>query len=459
MHPFGKFTLPAIIFLLVFFVTPASPHGESVFLFAQSPPPSLVQEREALERQLRELEQQIASIESDITATQKKKDSLKNQISILKNKIRKLDLQIQQSTILIGDLRSQIADTTASIERTAAEIEKTKGQMSEVLRRLYQENQKTQMEIILASSTLSDFFANMAALTSLNERLNGLHGDMEELHISLNRQRQALETDRQEEENFVRIQLLQKQENQNLQSQTQQFLAETQGREAEYERLLADKQRQAQRIRNRIFELVGVPDAPTFGQAAEIAKWAGAQAGVRPALLLAILTQESNIGKNVGQCTLADTASGTSVGMRSGTRFRNGIHPSRDLPVFLELAQELGRDPLATPVSCPIPSVGGYGGAMGPAQFIPSTWMLYKARLDGILSRTADPWNIRDAFLASALYLADSGAGAQTYNAEWCAAQRYFSGRCSTTYRFYGDSVMSLATRYEQDMKTLEAAQ
>ena len=93
---------------------------------------------------------------------------------------------------------------------------------------------------------------------------------------------------------------------------------------------------------------------------------------------------------------------------------------------------------------------------MGPAQFIPSTWMLFKPRLDGILAKPADPWNIKDAFLASALYLGDSGATTKTYNAEWCAAQKYFSGRCSTSYRFYGDSVMNLAARYEKDIQTLE---
>jgi hypothetical protein len=82
--------------------------------------------------------------------------------------------------------------------------------------------------------------------------------------------------------------------------------------------------------------------------------------------------------------------------------------------------------------------------------------MLYKPRLDASLGRASDPWKISDAFLASALYLADSGATSKTYNAEWCAAQRYFSGRCSTTYRFYGDSVMSLAQRYERDIQLLE---
>ena len=39
-------------------------------------------------------------------------------------------------------------------------------------------------------------------------------------------------------------------------------------------------------------------------------------------------------------------------------------------------------NPETTPVSCPIASDGAYGGAMGPAQFMPTTWELYKKELE-----------------------------------------------------------------------------
>ncbi len=427
----------------------------SFFSSAQSQSPTPSQEKELLESQLKELEKQIGAIEGDITKTQKEKDNLTNQISILRSKIKKLDLQIAQSNILIGDLRSQIQDTSASIEKTTAEIENIKDQIAEVLQRVYQENQKSKLEIVLAGETLSDFFTTVAGLGSLNTRLKEMLGNMEELSDYLNDQHNALETEKESEENFVKIQLLQKQENLNLQGQTQSLLTQTKGKEAEYQKQLADKRKQAQEIRSRIFELIGVPEAPTFGQAVEIAKAASVQTGVRPALLLAVLTQESNLGKNVGQCYIKNTVTGEGQSVK-GTAFKNVMKPSRDVQPFLQITKDLGRDPLSTPVSCPIPSVGGYGGAMGPAQFIPSTWILYKPRLDTMLGRPGDPWNIGDAFLASALYLGDSGATAKTYDAEWCAAQKYFSGRCSTKYRFYGDSVMSLAARYERDIQTLE---
>jgi membrane-bound lytic murein transglycosylase B len=92
---------------------------------------------------------------------------------------------------------------------------------------------------------------------------------------------------------------------------------------------------------------------------------------------------------------------------------------------------------------------------MGPAQFIPSTWIKYKERVKQITG-SADPWNIKDAFVAAALYLADFGATKRTYDAEWKAAMIYFSGTTNRAYSFYGNSVMAIASRYEEDIKILE---
>jgi membrane-bound lytic murein transglycosylase B len=89
---------------------------------------------------------------------------------------------------------------------------------------------------------------------------------------------------------------------------------------------------------------------------------------------------------------------------------------------------------------------------MGPAQFIPSTWMLYRSRLQAITGNPADPWNINDAFMAAALYVSDYGAKKQNYDSEWKAAMIYFSGSTNTKYRFYGDNVIAIEKGYEDDI-------
>jgi membrane-bound lytic murein transglycosylase B len=112
-----------------------------------------------------------------------------------------------------------------------------------------------------------------------------------------------------------------------------------------------------------------------------------------------------------------------------------------------------------TPVSCPMrDSKGnqvGWGGAMGPAQFIPSTWMGYKDKIAALTGKNpANPWDIRDAFAAAAIKLTAGGADG-TYQGNWNAAMRYFSGSTNVKYRFYGDNVMQTAAKYQNDISDL----
>ncbi|MEO8065807.1 MAG: hypothetical protein ABI643_03060, partial [Candidatus Doudnabacteria bacterium] len=173
------------------------------------------------------------------------------------------------------------------------------------------------------------------------------------------------------------------------------------------------------------------------------------QTGVRAAFLLAILTQESNLGKNVGTCN--------RPGDPPEKSYKVVMKPDRDIPPFIQITQDLGMDPNTTPVSCPQKNKNGsqlgWGGAMGPAQFIPSTWMGYKDKVTALTGKMSNPWDIRDAFLASAIKLKAGGAGSVT--GEWAAAMRYFSGGTNTKYRFYGDNVVATANKYQADIDNL----
>jgi membrane-bound lytic murein transglycosylase B len=133
------------------------------------------------------------------------------------------------------------------------------------------------------------------------------------------------------------------------------------------------------------------------------------------------------------------------------------MKPSRDVQPFLAITKSLGRDPYQTPVSCPF--TVGYGGAMGPAQFIPSTWQIFSDRIAAVNGRgIADPWIAEDAFMASAFYLADLGAASQSYTAERNAACRYYSGRsCSGSNTFYGDQVMAKAKTLQDNIDILQS--
>ena len=104
-------------------------------------------------------------------------------------------------------------------------------------------------------------------------------------------------------------------------------------------------------------------------------------------------------------------------------------------------------------MSCPIASAGAssWGGAMGPAQFIPSTWKGIKSRVASKLGISSpDPWNPRDAIMASATFLEDLGAKDGSYSSQIKAACRYYgTGGSSCSY---GKSVMAKMTNIQQKM-------
>jgi len=408
---------------------------------------------EECEAILKKYEEEIAKYETDISKTQKEKDTLNNKISILKNQITKTNLQISQSNVMIKDLTLQSKDTEDSIGKNSLKIEDKKENLSYILRLIYEEDQKSAIEILLSENEISGFFDNIMALESLNYRNKDLLKEIKNLKAYLEDQKDALDKDKQEIENILKMQQLQKQESESVKKQQDNLLKVTKEKESEYQKLLKSTQEKAADIRARIFDLIGIPEAPNFGEAYELAKYVEGATGIRSAFLLAVLTQESNIGKNVGQCYLKNKETGSGVKINSGAALSRVMSPKRDVPPFMQITQELTRDPYGTPVSCPMSY--GWGGAMGPAQFIPSTWMIFKDDVKATTG-TADPWNIKDSFVAAALYLKKQGAASKNYDDEWKAAIAYFAGSYNPKYKFYGNSVMAIATRYEADIKTIE---
>jgi peptidoglycan hydrolase CwlO-like protein len=401
--------------------------------------------------------------EEDIQKTEQEKQNLANQISRLENRMSQLESEIQQSEVRIRSLGYEINSTQDSIQRMNEKIEKSRGQLSEMMRTIKRENKKSVLEILITENDLSDFFNNLATLEALSRESKSILDEVKSLRNSLETEEQRLAREREEARQYAEVQAAQKAESEQIKNQQQYLYNIT---EQEYQQQVTQKEfieERAQEIRERKFELAGLftdVEAPTFEEAYEIAKWVEGQTGIRPAFLLAVLHQESGIGKNVGQCYLKDPETAGGIEINSG-RYVSGVMKPMglagregDVEAFLRITRELNLDPFETPVSCPIPSVGGYGGAMGPAQFIPTTWEAYKGELANMLGRPANPWNIRDSFLASGLYLSRYGAGTKNRNDEWCAAQGYFTGRkCNPNHTFYGNNILATSDRFEEDIR------
>jgi membrane-bound lytic murein transglycosylase B len=377
-------------------------------------------------------DQQSAQLAQDLTKTSAQKNTLQSAITKLKNKISSLENDISQGKIMVKGLNIQILDTQASITKTTSQIQSSQSQISAILQSVYEEDQKPAFVILLEGS-LSDFFSNLAYLDNLNSQVGSLLDNTKNLKSYLQGQQVKMSDNVDQLQKTIALQTLQKQENEQNQQQQKQYLQLT---EAQYQQQLQDKaatDAKSAKIKAMLFQVVGISKAPTFGEALDVAKAVSLLVPIRPAFLLAEISQESAIGKNVGQCLLTDSATGNGKKVSSGAATIRVMKPTRDVQPFTKITAALGRDPYNTPVSCWIADyVGGapsgWGGAMGPAQFIPSTWALFSDRLKTILGRPADPWQIKDSFTAAALYLSDLGASAQTTAAESTAASRYYGG-------------------------------
>ncbi len=208
-----------------------------------------------------------------------------------------------------------------------------------------------------------------------------------------------------------------------------------------------------ERIKSKNFELIGQTNALTFGDALEIAKNVEKIAVIRPAFLLAIFQEELKLEK-FDMCYLANFKTGEGIRAIDGKKLAKVMKADRDIPYFLEITRGLGRDPSKTLVTCPMSF--GYGGAIGPADFIPSTWMKYKDKIEKNTGKPADPWDIYDAFLAAGLYLSESGANLKTRKEEWNSAMIYFSGSINSPYTWYADGTSMIADTIQRDIETIE---
>ncbi len=400
--------------------------------------------REYLEDELAELEKQIVEYEQTISVYRKQGASLQGDIGRLQAEIDKINLQIRAIALSLRKLRGQITNTTGRISEVENRINTSRAALGALLQKTYEKDKKGLIEILLENPRLSDFFGNVNDLLLVQDNLKDSVDRLSELRGELITQKELLALERWDVKALKVYQERQRANVVVMRSQKDSLLAVAKGQEFAYQSLLVKTQKSAAQIRARIFRILGGGQM-TFEEALNFARFAEQQTGVRAAFTLAVLDRESALGRNVGQCTYH-----RAMAPGSPYSWRDDITP------FLAITRELGMDPDTTLVSCPIVAHGAFGGAMGPAQFIPTTWMSVRDRVAAIIGISpASPWRNLDAFVASALYLRDNNA----LNNELEAAARYYCGgnwTRSICINFYAKNVLDTAWRFQQDINILE---
>jgi len=439
-------------------------------VFAQSPAQAVAQRQQDLQNQLSAIEAQIAAQQELLDTAQNQHQTLQTQIDAFNAEIKKTQLQIQAINITITKLNGDIGVRDKTLSQLSARLTAEKESLAQILRQTQMLDNYSVVSVALGSKDVSGFFSDLDAFTSIKTSLAASFNEIEQTSSATEAEKEALQSRLAEQEQLRTVAQLAKQQIQVQEKEKQQLLAQTKGVEANYQKLIATIQKTAAQIRSELFMLRDSASIP-FGLALTYAKAAEKATGTRAAITLAVLKQETNLGENLG----------------TGT-WRVDMAPNRDQPVFVYITQTLGVDPDKMPVSKK--PWYGWGGAMGPGQFIPSTWVCYggfvnantntctptasatsfwqgpwqyvasKDRVRRLLgaSSPSSPWDAQVAIMATAMLMADNGADKQTPAAERLAAQRYFAGWThanNPAYAFYGDGVMGFAARFQSDINQL----
>jgi len=429
----GIYLFTIVYFLSVFFT--------GSFVLAQTESEEVLLKRAQLNAELLQIEKEIEDQRVFLSGKQKESVSLERDLTIIDADIKKAQLGLRARTIAIEGLLNEIDERGALIGVLDEKTEREKQSLAQLLRKRDEIESTSLVEVILGNKNLSEFFIDLDSFESINQALDSSFQEIQSVKNATESERKGLEEKKLDEVELKKIQELEKKKIADREAEKSSILEDTKREEATYQKIIKEKEKTAAEIRVALFELRG-SSAISFDRAYSLAKLAEIKTGIRPAFLLGIVAEESNLGENVGTGNWIDD-----------------MHPDRDRPVFEDICSRLGFDPDKMPVSKK--PWYGWGGAMGPAQFIPSTWILYEDKITALTGNNPpNPWDPQDAFMASAILLKDNGGAGGNAAKERLAALRYLAGwknAENSSYAFYGDDVMALAKKYQGLIDILEA--
>ncbi|MFZ4500260.1 MAG: lytic murein transglycosylase [Minisyncoccia bacterium] len=393
----------------------------------------------------------LAKLQAQLNVQKGKSGVLQKDVNALVSQITKAQSKISSQISTISRLSQEIGKKEEAIDSLENELDRERASMTQLVKRTNELDQKGAAYVLLSAESITGFYQDLDDFLSIKSSLYDSLNHVKRIKSMTEEEREDLK-----DAQFRAIDAKSAYESEKAklavsQKTAQSLLSTSKTEEQKQAALVAQQQKKVAAIQSKLFSFAGgATKAIPFKDAYAFAVEASKVTGVRPAFVLAVLTQESNLGSNVGTCNRAGdpvTKSYTAV-----------MHPTRDIPPFLRITKALGINPNTTPVSCRIGTVG-WGGAMGPAQFIPSTWESVAGRIQAAIGMSPNPWRARDAIFASSIYLQVRGGTGGEVN-ERNAACRYYSGRAcdgkTPANSFYGNSVMGLTRKVQADIDYLE---
>lgn len=417
---------------------------------------SVVLANPKLEETRKSLDQELLKIQ-DLTESKKETDvqvrTLSKEVNSLDREIGSAQKNLDITNRDIESIQTELGETRQYISTLEQTIRAQKILIKEYIGSLYTQKEVSLFEVILSQDQLSELLGSVQKTGVMQESIT------ESITLISAKEKEIVAEKKHlfdKEEELMALKQSQEQQK-NLLEQNQldkeTLLAQTKGQQSEYEALLKQSFATKQNLLNSIKVLNGAdgrPGAISLEEAYTMAVADAARLGnkIRPEYLVGVMKIESGLGGNVGRSFYKDSLSGCAA--REGNTTK--LNFAREEQSFEKITSELGV-PLTQPVSgCPYPKYIGTGGAMGPAQIMPATWLGYQSKLQSLKGGSVNPWSMEDAMLAMGMILLgkvgdQSIAGNEELERK--AALCYLGG-CNIKNMWYADAVLNEATRVKE---------
>lgn len=401
-----------------------------------------------LELQLEQLEKEAAILDSDLSKVGGEKRTLASELATLDMEIKQRNLSIKKVALAIQQAALAVERKSEELETLAKKIDNSRKALADSLTAIHKYDEEDWFSVLLKNTNLGSFLGAVGNLNKVVVDVDKKLTDFKEEKSLVEKEKIELEDFQEEQEDLRTLQEVERRFLAQKKKEKEEIIRLTKGKESLFQQLLQLKKRDISTLKTQLFYLektgISAEDAVRF------ADLAAKRAGIRTSFLLALLEVETGKQFEDGIIT-----AGTNVGTGNWKtdmyncylRLKKRKAAEAEKRAFFEITGKLNLDPDRMPVSRR-PSYG-CGGAMGAAQFLPTTWLRFEERVTELTGHNPpNPWNVEDAFTASAIFLAEAGASSQTQAGEIKAAKTYLSGNPNCRKyicRSYSNRIISLA--------------
>ncbi|MDP6571826.1 MAG: peptidoglycan DD-metalloendopeptidase family protein [Patescibacteria group bacterium] len=145
-----------------------------------------------------EVRNKIDQYESKIQAKRNEALTIKNQLGSLSDQVDQTKLKLELKRQEITEINLLITETEKRISGKEIEISQQKEKIAEFIRLLYQRQQKSPVEILLANDAFSEFFDAAQYLEAIEEDLEVILKKMKAVQEKLQEEHTGLESQREE---------------------------------------------------------------------------------------------------------------------------------------------------------------------------------------------------------------------------------------------------------------------